>query len=270
VFLYDADGNGGRGGLVCASCDPTGARPHGMLDEATSPGAPPPLVDRQGAWREAKEPWLAASIPGWESPLHQSRYLSDSGRLFFNSSDTLVPSDTNGTEDVYEFEPPGVGSCTSESATFGIGSGGCVDLVSSGTSKEESAFLDASETGDDVFFLTSAQLSLSDRDGVPDVYDARVGGGFPEPQAPPACEGDACQSPVAAPNDPTPGSLTYVGPGNPAPLLTAPKTAVKRVVKCAKGKKLDHRRCVKPKKRSKGVRGTTKRRSVGNERGAKS
>ena len=167
--------------------------------------------------------------------------------MFFDSADSLVPSDTNGTEDVYEYEPPGVGNCTGESMSFSAGSGGCVDLISSGISKEESAFVDASESGDDVFFLTSAQLSSTDTDRTPDVYDARVDGGFPQPQAPPACEGDACQSPVAPPNDPTPGSLTYRGPGNPGPLLTASKTSKKKPIKCARGKKLTHGKCVKSK-----------------------
>ncbi len=249
VFLYDATANGGEGRLVCASCDPTGARPHGIV--ATDSLAAPTLFDSQLAWKDRR---IAANVPGWTSPLYESRYLSDAGRLFFNSADALVPSDTNGTTDVYEYEPPGVGDCSNASLTFSALSGGCVDLISSGTAKEESAFLDASENGDDVFFLTPAQLSPQDSDSVLDVYDARVGGGFPVPPPPPACEGDACQSPVAAPNDPTPGSLTYRGPGNPGPLLTVRKTVKKKAVKCSKGKRLKHGKCVKSK-------GATKKRA---------
>jgi len=54
---------------------------------------------------------LAASLPGWtritaSKALYQSRYLSNSGRLFFNAADSLAPVDSNGTEDVYEYEPP--------------------------------------------------------------------------------------------------------------------------------------------------------------------
>ena len=213
----------------------------------------------RGAWAGSAEHWLAGNIPVWTSSLYQSRYLEDTGRLFFNSADALVPSDTNGAEDVYEYEPQGVGSCTSESVFFSARSGGCVDLISSGVAKEESAFLDASENGSDVFFMTSAQLSKQDADTTPDVYDARVDGGFPQPQPPPACEGDACQSPVAAPNDPTPGSLTYQGPGNPGPLLTVSKATKKKALKCAKGKKLSHGKCVKGKKRArKAARATRK------------
>ncbi len=267
VFLFDTAANGGRGGLVCASCDPTGARPHGVFDT----GQIELLVDREFDWPGR---WLAGNVPAWTSPVYQSRYLSDSGRLFFNSADALASSDTNGMEDVYEYEPPGVGNCTSESPTFSLRPGGCVDLISSGVSKEESAFMDASESGDDVFFLTSAQLSKQDTDATPDVYDARVDGGSPEPQAPPACEGDACQSPVAAPTDPTPGSLTYHGPGNPVPLLTPSKVTTKKGLKCAKGKKLSHGKCVKSKvksrKKARKTGHTTAKRRAGNKRGAKS
>jgi hypothetical protein len=217
VFVYRAPG-GGDGVLACASCDQTGARPYGVeytrLEISNGAGL---VGGGSGVWPKAQ--WLAANIPAWTSPYHQSRYLSDSGRLFFNSSDGLVPQDTNGAEDVYQYEPPGAGDCSAESAVFGRASNGCVSLISSGTSPEESAFLDASESGADVFFLTAAKLSSQDPDSSLDVYDAHQCSTSapcfpPPPPPPPACEGDACQSPVAAPSDPTPGSLTFHGPGN--------------------------------------------------------
>jgi len=159
---------------------------------------------------------------------------------------------------VYEYEPPGVGDCTSASSTFGPASGGCVGLVSSGTSPEASVFLDASGSGDDVFFSTLAKLSSRDLDSSVDVYDARVDGGEPQPQPLPACEGDACQSPVQAPNDPTPGSLTFSGPGNPVPTLsTTVKKTTKKTVKCKKPKKLNHGKCVKNKKKAKKAKRAT-------------
>ena len=214
VYLYDAVANGGAGRLICASCDPTGARPHGI--EYESLAIVKLAIGRVGF---ASNQGIAANVPGWTPyghgrALYQSRYLSDSGRLFFNSTDALVPQDSNGTGDVYEYEPSGVGDCTTESAMFVATQGGCLNLISSGASKEESGFVDASEDGSDVFFESGARLSPADTDSSVDVYDARVEGGFPEPPAPPACEGDACQSPIAAPEDQTPGSLTYHGPGN--------------------------------------------------------
>jgi hypothetical protein len=221
VFLYD----GASAKLICASCNPTGARPHGLFDINSSQNGP--LVDPGSAWGGR---WLAGSMPGWRRPSdsgpsdYQPRELGDSGRLFFQSADALVPQDTNGVEDVYEYEPVGVGSCAESSPTFSSASGGCVSLISSGSSAEESVFYDASESGNDVYFSTTSQLAPQDVDRETDVYDARsphLPGepvGFPLPQRPPACEGDACQPPVEAPNDQTPGSLTYHGPGNEHPL----------------------------------------------------
>src|SRR6202034_2910188 len=112
---------------------------------------------------------------------------------------------------------------------------------------------DASESGDDVFFLTAAQLSKRDTDTADDIYDARVDGSEPEPVAPVECLGDACQSAAQPPNDPTPDSLTYQGPGNLAPLaLTSPKPAPRpkpkpKPKKCSKGQRLLHKRCIKSK-----------------------
>ena len=47
-------------------------------------------------------------------------------------------------------------------------------LLSSGSSEHESAFLEATPDGDDVFFLTAAQLLPQDTEGGFAVFDARV------------------------------------------------------------------------------------------------
>lgn len=164
VFRYDS----ATGKLICPSCDPSGARPTGVFDTEDAGEGLGLLVDRVKVWENH---WLAGSIPGWtqaegKEAYYQSRYLSDTGRLFFDSADALVPADENGKEDVYEYESPGEGSCAD--------SGGCVGLVSSGTSAQESAFLDASSSGGDAFFLTAAPLVSTDQDTNFDVYDARV------------------------------------------------------------------------------------------------
>ncbi len=236
VFLYDAGANGGQGAVICASCNPTGARPHGVQFrriDANEGG----LAGGPGVWPAGA--WIAASIPGWTrlsefEALHQPRYLSNSGRLFFNAADALVPQDVNRSEDVYQYEPAGIRNpegkelCNEGMETFSPDSGGCVALISSGTGKEESALLDASESGEDVFFLTAQRLlPAEDLDASADVYDAHACSGaspcLPAPAVPPpACEGDACQSPGSAPEDQSPGSLTYQGPGNLVTALTAP------------------------------------------------
>ena len=195
----------------------------------------PLVVDRAGVWGGR---WLAGSVPGWTpwrlgEALYQSRYLSDGGRLFFNSDDALVPLDVNGTWDVYEFEPLGVGSCTKETSSGGSeyvpAENGCVGLISSGESPEESAFLDASVSGGDVFFLTTAQLVPQDTDTAYDVYDAHecttAEPCFPAPvEQPPACvTADACRAaPTAQPEIfGAPASATFSGAGNVTP--AAPK-----------------------------------------------
>lgn len=244
VFLYDAGATAGQGRLLCASCNPTGARPLGVEGPLNPPRD---LFDTPGNWPER---WVAASIPGWSNTVentarYQSRYLSDSGRLFFNANDALVPQDSNGTGDVYEFEPPaGEGQptsndCSTSSSSFRAVSGGCLSLISSGTSKQESAFLDASESGDDVFFLTASKLVPKDIDSARDVYDARVGGGEPAIVKPVECSGDACQQPAVPPVDATPGSLTFNGAGN---ALECPKGKVKQKDKCVKKKAKKHKK----------------------------
>jgi hypothetical protein len=256
VYLYNAAA-GSAGTMLCVSCNPSGARPVGEeyheLEAFVGGG-----INDIGAWdsRLFVAGFLPAAITAGEPgvSVYEPRSLSDSGRLFFNSVDGLVPQDSNGTEDVYEFEPPGVGECSAAASTFAARSGGCVALISSGASGQESVFLDASESGDDVFFLTTAKLSPLDTDSAYDVYDARVGGGDREPEKPVECQGDACQGFVAPPNDATPDSLTFSGPGNLKPLaLSAPVPRSKpkpkpKPKRCPKAKKLKHGKCARTKK----------------------
>ena len=253
VFLYDA--NTGR--VVCTSCNPTGARPVGVF---VGEEFKERLIDWRGAWQNR---WLAGSIPGWtvttdNGGLYQSRYLSNSGRLFFNDADMLVPADVNGREDVYQYEPAGVGGCQGPgygqgaSVVFDESIGGCVGLISSGTSSEESVFMDASETGGDVFFMTLSQLSPQDYDRDMDVYDAHeCTAGSPcaaasSVGAPPCVTGDGCK---AAPSPQpavfgSPSSATFSGAGNVTAPVSKP-TASRKAVKCKRGRVKKHGRCVK-------------------------
>jgi hypothetical protein len=120
--------------------------------------------------------------------------VTNDGRIFFNSRDALVPQDINGKEDVYEWED------------------GRVHLISSGTDGNPSGLSSSSVSGDDVFIATRSQLVAADRDEVVDIYDARVGGGFPKPPPPGLCEGiEGCHGSagVAPPfSDPASGTLS--------------------------------------------------------------
>jgi hypothetical protein len=254
VYLYHAEPEG-PGRLVCASCNPSGARPRGV-EYAKLNGK---LVGGFAVWND--DQWIAANIPGWtpymlSTALYQSRYLSDQGRLFFNSSDALVPRDVNHDEDVYEFEPAGVGDCSPAAPGFSAATGGCVGLISAGTASGESAFLDASQSGDDVFFLTSGQLVAGDSDTAIDVYDAHVCSPsapcFNPPSHPPPCgSAEACR-PTPTPQPSilgSPASSTFSGAGNVVP--AAPKRTaltrtqkLRRALKACRKLKRKHRRVV--------------------------
>ncbi len=257
VFLYDAVTNH----LVCASCNPSGARPVGVDD---APGEQL-LVDHSESWSGHAENmgqshWVAGiTPPTWDfegaSTSYQSRFLSDGGRLFFDSSDALVPQDTNGLADVYEYEPLGLGDCTSESATFSEHSGGCVGLISSGQSSFESAFFDASENGDDAFFITASKLMPEDYDRGYDVYDAHVcSEQAPCTRAPivaPECSsGDSCK---AAPSPQpalfgSPPSATFSGAGNVVEEARSTVSKTKAKPKKVKKKKRKARKVKRAKK----------------------
>ena len=200
VYLYDAV----TGKLVCVSCDPgtpgdpLGVRPVGSAASGGHENAPRNLTKT--------------------GPFYLPRNLSEGGgRLFFQSADALVPQDGNGLLDVYEWELPGVGSCTLSSPSFSESSGGCVSPISDVAGSAESRFMDASESGNDVFIWTADQLVLSDTDSRADVYDVRVGGGFPVSVSSPVCvNADSCKPPAL----PQPGysgcraSATFSGVGN--------------------------------------------------------
>ena len=214
VFLYDAASEH----LTCVSCNPTGARPTGW---SGIPGG--------------------TQYDGIAETLYDSRVLSDNGRrVFFNSVDAIVPGDTNGVGDVYEWEEKGEGNCASE--------GGCVSLISSGKGSAESLFLDASVNGNDVFFLTHDKLAGADLDNVADVYDAHVCSAsascFPvAPVVPPPCgTGDGCR-PSPSPQLSVfgaPASATFSGAGNvvaSSPVTVGVKKAKHKVVKKRKRKR---------------------------------
>jgi DNA-binding beta-propeller fold protein YncE len=246
VFRYEAGGE-----LLCVSCNPSGARPR-HVRELRIPYRPPFELNSITLVR------AAAWIPTWEHKLHASNVLSaDGDRIFFNANDALLPRDTNGAPDVYEWEAPGTGSCDAEDASYLPQNGGCLYLISSGESSEESEFWEATPDGDDVFFNTASSLLPQDPGSV-DLYDARVGGGFPLPAQKAACEGEACQSAPPPPNDPTPGSASLRGPGN---LVQKPPA------RCRKGKVRRRGRCVQ--KHKKRARSAAKKRRANSDRRAK-
>ncbi len=213
IYRFDSVG----GTLDCLSCNPTGTPSTGdatLQSSSVVSGPEAPL-----------------------SPYSLTRNLRDDGRrAFFQTYEPLVLSDTDGRQDVYEWEASGVGSCTE--------SDGCVYLISSGRSAQNDHLYAVSESGDDVFFLTDDRLLPADTESTPSIYDAKVGGGFAEPTAPAPCLGETCRPQLTPP---------------PPPLVPAPPSPGNDNVKerqrvtCPKGKRKVKRngkvRCVKKHKK---------------------
>ncbi len=203
--------------------------------------------------------------------------------LFFESPEALVPQDHNGKEDVYEYEPTGVPAgpheCTGESETYDQRAGGCVGLISSGTSTGESAFLDASESGgeaphgeelsegaSDVFFVSSAELVPQDTEPTFSLFDAHECTSaspciVPEEEKPPeVCQSTEACHPYTAPGGSSLGAPASAGagaPGNltpqhdvlPAKTMVKPKpkplTRAQKLAKALKACRAQHKHSAK-------------------------
>jgi len=198
--------------LTCLSCNPTGAAATG---DATLQSLP------RGGGETVSVIGLAARI---------LNISADGDRAIFQSEEALVPQDVDNRQDIYEWEAQGVGSCTKPE--------GCVYLISYGQSDRDEYLFAVSESGDDVFFASGSLLLSRDEDPTLSVYDARVDGGFPEPQVEAPCQGEGCK-----------GSLT-LAPALPSPATPdLGKNGNVNGHHCGKGKRKVNRhgkvRCVK-------------------------
>jgi hypothetical protein len=196
VYLYDA----ATGSLVCASCNPSGARPAG--------------------------PSRMRQLPRNDSAEYRPRNVLNDGTVFFDSADQLVPRASDGLSNVYEYEDGRV------YAISNVAGGSESFFLDSGNGPH-------GEEGGNVFFATEDQLLPEDPGGNVVVYDARVDGGFPVETSAPSCEnGDSCKPPPS--QQPSvfdaPASATFSGPGNaPAPPPPAAVEPKAKTVKCKKG-----------------------------------
>jgi sugar lactone lactonase YvrE len=209
------------GAPVCVTCSPTGA----------APASAPRL---QGLLQPTFGPQMLATV--------LTRNLSSNGRrVFFATSDKLVASDENGVSDVYEWEAEDEGTCRSHEED-----GGCLYLLSTGTSPRPSFFADASSSGNDAFFFTAQPLVSQDSDELVDVYDVRVEGGIAGQNIPPQppCSSEQECLPPAAPQPSSPVVAPPSGESNPQPAVQCRKG----FKKARRGKKLV---CVKARHKQK-------------------
>lgn len=185
VYRYDSD----TGDVACLSCNPTGVA---AVSDAQLESDPPPQF---------------VSLPPVNALASIANVSVNGRRVFFQSADRLVLGDTDGKLDVYEWEADGEGDCDHV--------GGCVRLISSGRSAADDYLYAMTPDGHDVFFESGDLLVPRDTESAASIYDARVDGGeAPEALPPQPCQGDACQSPASSPQDATPASSSFEGPGD--------------------------------------------------------
>jgi hypothetical protein len=193
--LYRYDAADGR--VMCVSCG-EGIAPEGNMIE---PGT------------------LAAFHTDDETPPFVQ--MSENGqKVFFQTTARLVPQDTNSTEitspfsgmDVYEWEANGAEEAPGVVCRV---VNGCTHLISTGEDVGKATFLGASENGSDVFFATASRLVPQATPEFPNIYDARVGGGFPSTKNETeclSCQGAGSAAPLFGPG----ASGTFAGAGNAA------------------------------------------------------
>lgn len=187
AYVYDAETKTEPARVTCISCNPAGA---------------PEQTDEQGRGvRLIDKNHVVVAEPRFVTP--SPPFISDDGdRAVFETTEALVPWDTNGTEDVYEWSRVNTNGCTAISATYAGVDGGCLYLLSSGLGEEGpntsgvtdgTHLVGASENLKDVY-MQSGEAFLSGLDNGVHVYDVRVDGGFPQ-HIPPihGCEAGQCQ-----------------------------------------------------------------------------
>ncbi len=141
--------------------------------------------------------------------LYAADISDDGSTVAFVTPEKLVPSDVNGGLDVYQWHNGRLGLVTDGVTKFPGESDPGQTSLGGPTVRGISA------TGRDIFFTVAAPLTGFEHEGVANLYDARIGGGFPPPSPPVQCDGDACQGSLDVPPGPArSASSTFSGNGN--------------------------------------------------------
>jgi hypothetical protein len=185
VYRYDeADAS-----LICVSCNPDGqpANADARLQETRLVG----------------------------SPIVLHNVSDDGSRIFFETSEELLSTDTGATNDIYEWRD-----------ADGL------SLISSGSTKDyplahegeglpkPNVMMSVTPSGDDVLFMTQQALTPGAGEGGTEaLYDARVGGGFAPPAVPHLCVEEECKpaGTVGPSVQPQAASESVRGSGNVRP-----------------------------------------------------
>ncbi len=220
VTSYDNDGRGlmyryeaANGKLICVSC---------------KRGGEPPSADVYGS--------------------QNGLFLTNDGRAFFSTEDSIVRRDTNGATDVYEYTG---GRPQLVTSGFGLGTGqkftGFTGLFTM------PGLVSVSADGVDAYFATLDQLVTQDHNGEQlKIYDARTNGGFAADVPPQNCEAaDECHGAGSgAPTALVEGTVPDLGnSGNVAARNKSgkkQKAAKKKAAKNKKGRKRSGKKHTKP------------------------
>jgi hypothetical protein len=195
----------------------------------------------------------AARMPGTIS--------EDGSYVVFRSADGLTPQALNGhtttpasgfAKNVYEYHE------------------GDVSLISDGqdatsTLEESSVRLEGiTGSGGDIFFQTVDPLVPQDTDTARDLYDARIGGGFPPLPPFTSCQDAICQGEASSPPS-LPVATSATGEaGNLAPPVSKPAVAKPKPkhVKCKRNFVKKHNKCVKKSSKTKKAKKSSRDRSA--------
>jgi hypothetical protein len=238
IFRYDAQ----TGGLVRVSIGQGGYNDNGNTNKYPSK-------------------WHSPNYSERDSPeLGEEKWVSDDGSyVFFESADGLTPKDGQAPSALDGQTIPGTSEFFPNIYEYNDGN---VYLISDDDTslvegKPAVELIGTDASGSDVFFETEDELVPQDTDTLPDIYDARVDGGFPAPAAAAPCQIDVCQALSTTPGFSSPGSATQAGGGNfPPPPVSKPVVKVKTgPAKCRGGLVKKKGKCVKrPKTKQRQVR----------------
>lgn len=182
---------------------------------------------------------------------------ADGSFVALGTREPLTPQDDiNGSDDVYEWHNGALRLVTDGTTEFPEGGFGVPSVK------------DVSDDGSTILYSAPEPgLTGYERDGLVNLYVARVGGGFPRPAVPTHCSEEACQGPlVPPPPERVPGSALAEGRGNVPSNVKRRRACRKKVVRrrghgagrrarCSSKKKQESRRGQKRTSHRNGGRG---------------
>ncbi len=206
-------------------------------------------IGRGGQMVEANSNGSSIVSPSYTEPVSPVDAVS---QLAVSDDGSTVAFESVGalTEEAQAAHAAGVESVYEYRSTGSIRNGD-VYLMSDGASMLPNSLLGTDPSGADIFFETLASLVPGDTDTEFDMYDARVDGGFAQGPGAAECAGEGCLAARAQPpilGAPSTNAVIGTNAVSLTPPIVSPTPAAKKpkaTVRCAKGERVSHGRCVK-------------------------